>query len=145
MEVDSVSSKLVPQIDPAALSLYGFKDDQSDKKFKQNLDDDSSRSQSLSARAVKSSAEKAIALNSQELIAEEIVKLKGDGLAAWRLIDYPKKNLALFSTSEGLVAMHVRAAYERVRYEELQDCLAGKGQHESQSLYCGEFGIRSRR
>ena len=138
MEVDSVSSKLVPQIDPAALSLYGFKDDQSDKKFKQNLDDDSSRSQSLSARAVKSSAEKAIALNSQELITEEIVKLKGDGLAAWRLIDYPKKNLALFSTSEGLVAMHVRAAYERVRYEELQDCLAGKGQHESQSLLIAE-------
>ncbi len=138
MEVDSVSSKLVPQIDPAALSLYGFKDDQSDKKFKQNLDDDSSRSQSLSARAVKSSAEKAIALNSQELITEEIVKLKGDGLAAWRLIDYPKKNLALFSTSEGLVAMHVRAAYERVHYEELQDCLAGKGQHESQSLLIAE-------
>ncbi|MAK46810.1 MAG: DNA mismatch repair protein MutL [Opitutae bacterium] len=138
MEVDSDSSKLVPQIDPAALSLYGFKDDQSDKKFKQNLDDDSSKSQSLSARAVKSSAEKAIALNSQELITEEIVKLKGDGLAAWRLIDYPKKNLALFSTSEGLVAMHVRAAYERVRYEELQDCLAGKGQHESQSLLIAE-------
>ena len=138
MEVDPVSSKLVPQIDPAALSLYGFKDDHSDKNFKQSMDGEPSGSPSLSDETDKSSAEKTEVLNSKELISEEFVKLKGDGLAAWHLIDCSKKNLGLFSTTEGLVVMHVRAAYERVRYEELEDCLAGKGLHDSQSLLLAE-------
>ena len=138
MEVDPVSSKLVPQIDPAALSLYGFKDDHSGKNLKQSMDGEPSGSPSLSDETDKSSAEQNEVLNSKELISEEFVKLKGDGLAAWRLIDCPKKNLGLFSTSEGLVVMHVRAAYERVRYEELEDCLAGKGLHDSQSLLLAE-------
>ena len=53
---------------------------------------------------------------------------RGEGLASWRLIDSLKGGLGLFSTTEGLVAMHGRAAYERVRFEELQDCLGGKSE-----------------
>ena len=112
MEVDPVSSKLVPQIDPAALSLYGLRMI-TQINFKQSMDGEPSGSPSLSDETDKPSVEQNEVLNSKELISEEFVKLKGDGLAAG-LIDCPKKNLGLFSTSEGLVVMHVRVAYEFV-------------------------------
>ena len=50
----------------------------------------------------------------------------------------PKANLALFSTSNGLVAMHGRAAYERVRFEEIEDSLQGQNKQESQALLLPE-------
>jgi hypothetical protein len=45
-----------------------------------------------------------------ELIEEILVGTRSDAFACWRLIDRPQGDLALFSTKEGLVAFHGRAA-----------------------------------
>ena len=134
LEVDSVSQKIVPQIDPAALQFYGLKNDHREP----DINPVSSvllpgSDSSTGTDSIHKDNEK-ITKGSQPLISEETVDLKGQGLATWRLIDRPKGDLGLFSTPEGLVAMHGRAAYERVRFEELEDCLEGNLTKSSQSL-----------
>ena len=79
----------------------------------------------------------------KELIPEEFVSAKGEGLASWRLIDRPA-NLALFSTSNGLVAMHGSAAYERVRFEKLRTLYRDKIS-KAGIIASGKSGIRSGR
>ena len=56
-----------------------------------------------------------------ELIEEILVGTRSDAFACWRLIDRPQGDLALFSTKEGLVAFHGRAAYERVIFEKFEN------------------------
>ena len=141
MEVDPQSARLVPQIDPAALNFYGLKDKALSKDSNQPLDEDvlglkdSPDQDDLSSFE---GADKSFDKIAKELIPEEFVSAKGEGLASWRLIDRPKANLALFSTSNGLVAMHGRAAYERVRFEEIEDSLQGQNKQESQALLLPE-------
>lgn len=138
LEVDSVSQKIVPQIDPVALQFYGLKNDHQEPKIKPVStarlpgSDSSTDTESIPKENQK------ITKQPQPLISEETVDVKGQGLATWRLIDRPKGDLGLFSTPEGLVAMHGRAAYERVRFEELEECLEGKLKKSSQTLLFSE-------
>lgn len=134
LEVDSFSQKIVPQIDPAALQFYGLKNDYQQPDINPASSDLLPSSDSSTGNDSISKENEKITKRSQPLISEETVDLKGQGLATWRLIDRPKGDLGLFSTSEGLVAMHGRAAYERVRFEELEDCLEGNLTKSSQSL-----------
>ena len=137
IEIDSDSAKLVPEIHPAALNFYGLKQ----KDFSNEINVPSQNpevqlNQSLQQEVVPS-FEKSSKSNDDfaaELIPEKLVSSKGDGLASWRLIDRPKGDLALFSTSVGLVVMHGRAAHERVRFEEIEDSLKGQNKHQSQAL-----------
>lgn len=134
LEVDSFSQKIVPQIDPAALQFYGLKNDHPEPDINPASSVLLPSSDSSTGNDSISKENEKITKRSQPLISEETVDLKGQGLATWRLIDRPKGDLGLFSTSEGLVAMHGRAAYERVRFEELEDCLEGNLTKSSQSL-----------
>ena len=113
MEVDLNSERLVPQIDPAALNFYGLKEKDLSKETNDSF-------KKVAAPFNYSSGQDKVPLLknllknlfvSTELITEKFVSTKGDGLASWRFIDRPKNDLALFSATEGLVALHVRAAY----------------------------------
>ena len=42
--------------------------------------------------------------------------------------------MALFSTPQGVVVLHSRSAYERIRFEELEDSFVNMGKASSQSL-----------
>jgi len=66
------------------------------------------------------------------------VGLRDDVSAPWRLLGRAKGDLALFSTEAGVVAMHCRAAYERVRLEQVEDAMSGEKPVESQVLLMPE-------
>ena len=46
--------------------------------------------------------------------------------ADWKFLDRPHGDMAIFSTPQGVVALHCRAAYERIRFEQLEDSLEGE-------------------
>lgn len=141
MEVDSNSERLVPQIDPAALNFYGLKEKDLSKETNDSFKKVAAPFNYSSGQDKVSSFEKSTESNlfvSTELITEKFVSAKGDGLASWRFIDRPKNDLALFSATEGLVALHVRAAYERIRFEEIEDSLKEGNKNESQALLLPE-------
>ena len=61
-----------------------------------------------------------------------------DPEADWRFLDRSHGDLALFSTPNGMVALHLRAAFERVRFEQLEDSLKETEPAASQSLLLPE-------
>ena len=74
----------------------------------------------------------------QPILAAKLVASRGDASAQWRFLDLTHGGLALFSTPQGMVALHARAAYERVRFEQLEDSLRDNNQADSQSLLMPE-------
>ena len=58
--------------------------------------------------------------------------------AEWQFLDRSHGDLAIFSTPQGVVALHARAAYERIRFEQLEDSLRGADTSASQSLLLAE-------
>jgi DNA mismatch repair protein MutL len=137
LEVDNESSKMVPQIDPKALEMYAIEKPSISPSIDSEKNDCDTNAKILSNQSTQKS-ENESDFNRGELIPEQFVSPRGEGLASWRLIDSLKGGLGLFSTTEGLVVMHGRAAYERVRFEELENCLEGKVKYESQSLLLPE-------
>ena len=135
-EFDNVSQKMVPQIDPAALHLYGISKEESVTK---NIQVESDLFKSGEPNEFPKEAEAVdYSKGQEELITPELVGVRTDALASWRLIDRPKGDLALFSTVDGLVVFHGRAAYERVHFEKLEDALKLDGNSVSQSLLIPE-------
>jgi DNA mismatch repair protein MutL len=73
--------------------------------------------------------------------AEEVRKRVGfrdDPGVAWRFLGRVQGDLVLFSTDAGVVAFHCRAAYERVRLEQVEEALALGKSTESQTLLIPE-------
>ena len=58
--------------------------------------------------------------------------------ADWKFLDRPHGDMAIFSTPQGVVALHCRAAYERIRFEQLEDSLEGEGKSRTQALLLPE-------
>lgn len=73
-----------------------------------------------------------------EIIPRTMVGNRRDPGAEWRFLDRPHGDLAVFSTPQGVVALHARAAYERVRFEQLEDSLRDHSTVASQSLLLPE-------
>ena len=69
---------------------------------------------------------------------KQLVGLRNDLNASWHLIDNTHGSMALFRTSQGIVGFHCRAAYERIRYEQLEDSFEAKKKGESQKLLFAE-------
>ena len=136
--VDSTSQKIVPQIDPAALNYYGIKDNDSGLQNPQVITPIKGESGRARGPVPVYPDEQNKNGEPDELIPEKVVGVKGDGLATWRLIDRPSGDLGLFSTPDGLVALHARADYERILFEELDDCLRGNQKRSSQALLLTE-------
>ncbi len=128
-EKDPSSERMVPSIDPQALEMYGL--DQSPK---------TSPSSSLElVRSMESNDHRAKdAAVAKDLATRKTVGGRGDGEAQWRFLDRPYGDLAIFSTPQGIVGMQTRAAYERVRFEQLEDALEKKASSNSQSLLLSE-------
>ena len=70
--------------------------------------------------------------------SRDIVGLKSDLNATWRLIDHSFGNMAIFNTSEGIVLFHCNAALERIRFEQLEYCFTNNDKKEGQSLLLPE-------
>ena len=66
------------------------------------------------------------------------VGFRDDPGVVWRFLGRVQGDLVLFSTNAGVVALHCRAAYERVRLEQVEDALASGKSAESQTLLIPE-------
>jgi DNA mismatch repair protein MutL len=69
---------------------------------------------------------------------KQLVGLRNDLNASWHLIDNTLGSMALFRTSQGVIGFHCQAAYERIRYEQLEDSFEEKNKSESQKLLFAE-------
>ena len=66
------------------------------------------------------------------------VGFRDDPGVAWRFLGRVQGDLALFATNAGVVVLHCRAAYERVRLEQVEDALVDGKPAESQTLLIPE-------
>jgi DNA mismatch repair protein MutL len=130
---DERAGKMVPQIDPRALQLFGK------KEGLPRQTDLNPVAPAGPAEAEKEREPPAPHRGSHiSLLPASGVGGRADVSATWRFIDRAHGDLVLFSTPEGLVALHLRAAYERIRLEQLEDNLRDHHNSSSQSLLLPE-------
>jgi DNA mismatch repair protein MutL len=136
LEDDSVEKEFVlPRLDPSALPAPSAN--------RSNLDSNASL---ISISDVVSTGEspltKASPPPNEKTEADEqvrkIVGFRDDTGVAWRFLGRVQGDLVLFSTDAGVVAFHCRAAYERVRLEQVESALASGKSTESQILLIPE-------
>jgi len=137
-EYDKDAQKSVPQIDPAALSFHGLREKKDPQHFNPELSKVSGTEKLLFSDEKSDEVQQGGHYQQSELIEEILVGTRSDAFACWRLIDRPQGDLALFSTKEGLVAFHGRAAYERVTFEKFENFLLNENCHPSQNLLMPE-------
>lgn len=66
-------------------------------------------------------------------VAAALTMPQSHHVKSWRLLARLKQNLALFETSSGLIILHLNAARERIRFEQILDC-GDSGSRPSQQL-----------
>ena len=137
--VDDDKTKALPQIDPRALELYGIKET---TQISENLHEDSNsiKKPSDEKQAFGGDIEpsQTVARTRKEIINRKLVGNRQEPGAEWQFLDRSHGDLAIFSTPQGVVALHARAAYERIRFEQLEDSLRGTDACVSQSLLLAE-------
>ena len=138
IEYERENGKLVPKIDEQALEVFGKK---------QTLDTKVPSSSQVKTLGTEKAADshtdelgsgELVPQSIEPIIARTLVGDRRDPGAEWKFLDLIHGGLALFATPQGLVAMHTRAAYERVRFEQLEDSLRDSKQADSQSLLLPE-------
>ena len=137
--VDDDKTKVLPQIDPRALELYGIKET---TQVSENLHEGSNsiKKPSDEKQAFGGDIEpsQTVARTGKEIINRKLVGNRQEPGAEWQFLDRSHGDLAIFSTPQGVVALHARAAYERIRFEQLEDSLRGTDACVSQSLLLAE-------
>ena len=137
--VDDDKTKALPQIDPRALELYGIKET---TQVSENLNEGSNsiKKPSDEKQAFGGDIEpsQTVARTRKEIINRKLVGNRQEPGAEWQFLDRSHGDLAIFSTPQGVVALHARAAYERIRFEQLEDSLRGTDACASQSLLLAE-------
>ncbi|MGA1116248.1 MAG: DNA mismatch repair endonuclease MutL, partial [Opitutales bacterium] len=137
--VDDDKTKALPQIDPRALELYGIKET---TQVSENLHEGSNsiKKPSDEKQALGGDIEpsQTVARTRKEIINRKLVGNRQEPGAEWQFLDRSHGDLAIFSTPQGVVALHARAAYERIRFEQLEDSLRGTDACASQSLLLAE-------
>ena len=137
--VDDDKTKALPQIDPRALELYGIKET---TQVSENLHEGSNsiKKPSDEKQAFGGDIEPSqmVARTRKEIINRKLVGNRQEPGAEWQFLDRSHGDLAIFSTPQGVVALHARAAYERIRFEQLEDSLRGTDACVSQSLLLAE-------
>ena len=137
--VDDDKTKALPQIDPRALELYGIKET---TQVSENLHEGSNsiKKPSDEKQALGGDIEpsQTVARTRKEIINRKLVGNRQEPGAEWQFLDRSHGDLAIFSTPQGVVALHARAAYERIRFEQLEDSLRGTDACVSQSLLLAE-------
>ena len=137
--VDDDKTKALPQIDPRALELYGIKET---TQVSENLHEGSNSikkpSDEKQALGGDIKPSQTVARTRKEIINRKLVGNRQEPGAEWQFLDRSHGDLAIFSTPQGVVALHARAAYERIRFEQLEDSLRGTDACVSQSLLLAE-------
>ena len=128
---DEYSGRLVPKIDPGAFELYK-KNSPSPGTADSSLDLIDSKTELSASTDHGQNLEGDN--NSSKIFIDKLVGERKDPHAVWRFLTRCHGELALFSTPDGITALHTRAAYERIQFEELENTLSEKENSESQVL-----------
>ncbi len=140
IEYEEEDGRKIPKIDSQALKIFGIKEPNTEDIFVPVAAKTDSKSKLIDKDAIseESIEKKELPQPTQPILAAKLVASRGDPSAQWRFLDLTHGDLALFSTPQGMVALHARAAYERVRFEQLEDSLRDNNQADSQSLLMPE-------
>lgn len=144
VEYEDENGRQVPKIDAQALELFS-----TNKTSAINQHDSNSlgSAQSTTEKTIKDNEpvledmgrKKNLSPSSgRDIIPRVMVGKRRDFGAEWRFLDRPHGDLAIFSTPKGVVALHASAAYERVRFEQLEDSMRDHTLVLSQSLLLPE-------
>lgn len=125
MERDFASGMLVPKMDPHALELHPKKPQEEHDQREESVGVGQPEVEIVFPRDCGPSgqAEKGVASAGGPVPSEEnfsFVGFRQDVSSSWRFLDRPHGDVAIFSTPQGVVALHCRAAYERIRFEQLE-------------------------
>ena len=125
MEKDPSSGMLVPKIDPQALKLHQPKPQSGGDQGGVSGAGRQPVTEMVFPRDLESSDQSGRESDSEEKTTSSegsfpFVGLREDVSSGWRFLDRPHGDMAIFSTPQGVVAMHCRAAYERIRFEQLE-------------------------
>ena len=140
LEKDSISGQMVPKIDDRLLERFKPSQlPQNTQVFDRNpVLEFSSDTRELNPPVKKNSSGDLSKEYSAKLPMKPVVGLRGDVNVTWRLVDHSHGEMAIFITPQGLVVFHCRSAYERIRFEELEDSFQKNKKVESQSLLLSE-------
>ena len=140
LEKDSISGQMVPKIDDRLLERFKPSQlPQNTQVFDQNpVLEFSSNTREINSPVPKNSSGDFSKEYSAKLPIKPVVGLRGDVNVTWRLVDHSHGEMAIFITPQGLVVFHCRSAYERIRFEELEDSFQKNKKVESQSLLLSE-------
>ena len=130
VEKDQSSGQLVPKIDDDILAQLEMKSSQ-----KASISNINSPEINFSQ---KNDSEKTDINSSKSHQNVQIVGLRDDLNASWHLIDFTHGNMAIFRTDQGIVGFHCLAAFERIKYEQLEDSFTKKNTVEKQKLLFSE-------
>ena len=134
MERDASSGMLVPQIDPQALRLH-------QGKPRSSLGEGMGLAREPELPLGQNSEWQAGGIENQEGVEEAASSSVGFRHRVdvdWKFLDRPHGDMAIFSTPQGVVALHCRAAYERIRFEQLEDSFEGEENSRTQTLLLPE-------
>ncbi len=140
LEKDSISGQMVPKIEDRLLERFKpSKLHQNTRVVKPKSEFDFSSEISETSTQIKKTSEDNLTNEySANLPVKPVVGLRGDINVTWRLVDHSHGDMALFMTHQGVVVFHCRAAYERIRFEELEDSFEKNKKGASQSLLLSE-------
>ena len=140
LEKDSISGQMVPKIDDRLLERFKPSQlPQNTQVFDQNpVLEFSSNTREINSPVPKNSSGDFSKEYSAKLPIKPVIGLRGDVNVTWRLVDHSHGEMAIFITPQGLVVFHCRSAYERIRFEELEDSFKKNKKVESQSLLLSE-------
>lgn len=140
LEKDSISGQMVPKIEDRLLERFKpSKLHQNTRVVKPKSEFDFSSEISETSTEIKKTSEDDLTNEySANLPVKPVVGLRGDINVTWRLVDHSHGDMALFMTHQGVVIFHCRAAYERIRFEELEDSFEKNKKGASQSLLLSE-------
>jgi DNA mismatch repair protein MutL len=127
LEKDGDSGRLVPQIDPTAMDIF---------KKERGQDSKSAPIPDLfsGGEIEANQKEKEKSSSSESQTGLKRVGPRDASTGIWRFLDQSHGDLAIFSTPDGVLFFHARAAYDRVLYEQLEDAFQDSNKSDSQAL-----------
>jgi DNA mismatch repair protein MutL len=127
LEKDGDSGRLVPQIDPTAMDIF---------KKERGQDSKSAPIPDLfsGGEIEANQKEKEKSSSSESQTGLKRVGPRDASTGIWRFLDQSHGDLAIFSTPDGVLFFHARAAYDRVLYEQLEDAFKDSNKSDSQAL-----------
>ena len=140
IEYEEEDGRQVPKIDPQALEIFGRKQAgaqvREESRPGQYPNKDHTKHEKHPPDKTDPISEPSPP--AKPIIERKLVGGRRDPGAEWKFLDRAHGDLALFTTPQGMVALHTRAAYERVRFEQLEDGLRNSNRSASQALLLPE-------